>query len=74
MTLDGSKVCDDAAPSLLPDVPLGELKPGEKVCVLFLFIHTLLPHVNIAVGDSLMSQCCLSFLRPTQYTYEHNIS
>lgn len=33
VTLDGSKVCDDAAPALLPDIPLGDLKPGEKVHV-----------------------------------------
>ncbi|XP_026213775.1 trafficking protein particle complex subunit 11 [Anabas testudineus] len=37
VTLDGSKVCDDTAPALLPDLPLGDLKPGEKldkrVCV-----------------------------------------
>uniref|UniRef100_A0A8C4DIZ2 Trafficking protein particle complex subunit 11 n=1 Tax=Dicentrarchus labrax TaxID=13489 RepID=A0A8C4DIZ2_DICLA len=31
VTLDGSKVCDDTAPALLPDVPLGDLKPGEKL-------------------------------------------
>ena len=31
VTLDGSKVCDDTAPALLPDVPLGDLKPDEKV-------------------------------------------
>lgn len=31
VALDGSSVCDDAAPALLPDVPLGDLKPGEKV-------------------------------------------
>ncbi|XP_054453704.1 trafficking protein particle complex subunit 11 [Anoplopoma fimbria] len=31
VTLDGSKVCDDAAPALLPDVPLGDLEPGEKL-------------------------------------------
>lgn len=31
VTLDGSNVCDDAAPALLPDVPLGDLKPGETV-------------------------------------------
>ncbi|TNN63892.1 Trafficking protein particle complex subunit 11 [Liparis tanakae] len=30
VSLDGSKVCDDTAPALLPDVPLGDLKPGEK--------------------------------------------
>uniref|UniRef100_A0A3B5BCG1 Trafficking protein particle complex subunit 11 n=1 Tax=Stegastes partitus TaxID=144197 RepID=A0A3B5BCG1_9TELE len=31
VTLDGSKVCDDSSPALLPDVPLGDLKPGEKL-------------------------------------------
>uniref|UniRef100_A0A8C2WVN5 Trafficking protein particle complex subunit 11 n=1 Tax=Cyclopterus lumpus TaxID=8103 RepID=A0A8C2WVN5_CYCLU len=31
VSLDGSKVCDDTAPALLPDVPLGDLKPGEKL-------------------------------------------
>uniref|UniRef100_A0A8D3DPB3 Trafficking protein particle complex subunit 11 n=1 Tax=Scophthalmus maximus TaxID=52904 RepID=A0A8D3DPB3_SCOMX len=31
VTLNGSKVCDDTAPALLPDVPLGDLKPGEKL-------------------------------------------
>lgn len=36
VTLDGSNVCDDAAPSLLPDVPLRDLKPAEKV---YLTLH-----------------------------------
>ncbi|CAB1419099.1 unnamed protein product [Pleuronectes platessa] len=31
VTFDGSKVCDDSAPALLPDVPLRDLKPGEKL-------------------------------------------
>lgn len=31
VTLDGSKICDDSAPALLPDVPIGDLKPGGKV-------------------------------------------
>lgn len=31
VTLDGSVVCDDSAAALLPDIPLGDLKPGEKV-------------------------------------------
>lgn len=31
VTLDGLSVCDEAAPALLPDLPLGDLKPGEKV-------------------------------------------
>lgn len=36
VTLDGSKVCDDAAPALLPDVPVGDLAPGDKVTHPFL--------------------------------------
>ncbi|XP_058506254.1 trafficking protein particle complex subunit 11 [Solea solea] len=31
VTVDGSKVCDDTAPALLPDVPLGDLKPGQQL-------------------------------------------
>lgn len=31
VTLDHSVICDNSAPSLLTDVPLGDLKPGEKV-------------------------------------------
>ncbi|XP_033971616.1 trafficking protein particle complex subunit 11 [Trematomus bernacchii] len=31
VTLDGSKVCDDSAPALLPDLPLGDLHPGQKL-------------------------------------------
>ncbi|XP_053735696.1 trafficking protein particle complex subunit 11 [Synchiropus splendidus] len=31
VTQDGSKCCDDTAPPLLPDIPLGDLKPGEKL-------------------------------------------
>lgn len=31
VTLDGSKVCDDTAPALLPDIPLGDLNPGNKL-------------------------------------------
>uniref|UniRef100_A0A7N8Y5K1 Trafficking protein particle complex subunit 11 n=1 Tax=Mastacembelus armatus TaxID=205130 RepID=A0A7N8Y5K1_9TELE len=33
VTLDDSKVCDDTAPAFLPDVPLGDLRPGEKYLV-----------------------------------------
>ncbi|XP_071377253.1 trafficking protein particle complex subunit 11-like, partial [Centroberyx affinis] len=31
VTLSSSKVCDDTDPALLPDIPLGDLNPGEKV-------------------------------------------
>ncbi|KAI4800046.1 hypothetical protein KUCAC02_016583 [Chaenocephalus aceratus] len=31
VTLDGSTVCDDSAPALLPDLPLGDLHPGQKL-------------------------------------------
>lgn len=31
VSLDGSRLCDDAAPPLLTDVPLGELQPGVKL-------------------------------------------
>lgn len=46
VTLDGSKVCDDAAPALLPDVPVGDLKPGEKVTPPF----SALGRFNIQTG------------------------
>lgn len=31
ITLNGSEVCDDSHPALLPDIPLGDLQPGQKV-------------------------------------------
>lgn len=31
VSLDGSIICDDAAASLIPDIPLGDLKPNEKL-------------------------------------------
>lgn len=31
VSLDGSTICDDAAASLIPDIPLGDLKPDEKL-------------------------------------------
>ncbi|XP_056140033.1 trafficking protein particle complex subunit 11 [Lampris incognitus] len=31
VTLNGSQVCAESEPSLLPDIPLGDLNPGEKV-------------------------------------------
>ncbi|KAA8589197.1 hypothetical protein FQN60_010542 [Etheostoma spectabile] len=30
VTLDCSKVCDDTSPALLPDIPLGDLTPGQQ--------------------------------------------
>lgn len=38
VSLDGSRLCDDSAPPLLTDVPLGELQPGAQVshCLLLL--------------------------------------
>uniref|UniRef100_A0A3P9QHC4 Trafficking protein particle complex subunit 11 n=1 Tax=Poecilia reticulata TaxID=8081 RepID=A0A3P9QHC4_POERE len=42
VTLDGSSVSDDNAPALLTDVPLGDLKPGEKLekCVYMRCVST----------------------------------
>ncbi|PWA32492.1 hypothetical protein CCH79_00016673 [Gambusia affinis] len=42
VTLDGSSVCDDNAPALLTDVPLGDLTPGEKLekCVYMRCVST----------------------------------
>ncbi|CAI5682189.1 unnamed protein product [Oreochromis niloticus] len=68
VTLDGSKVCDDSAPSLLPDVPLGELKPGEKLekCVYVKCVSTgprvFLFHVAYSIdttveGRQIMCKC-----------------
>uniref|UniRef100_A0A8C6SPD1 Trafficking protein particle complex 11 n=1 Tax=Neogobius melanostomus TaxID=47308 RepID=A0A8C6SPD1_9GOBI len=31
VTLDGSTICDDTAASLIPDIPLGDLNPNEKL-------------------------------------------
>lgn len=31
VTLNGTEICDDSFPALLPDIPLGDLHPGEKV-------------------------------------------
>uniref|UniRef100_A0A3Q4H062 Trafficking protein particle complex subunit 11 n=1 Tax=Neolamprologus brichardi TaxID=32507 RepID=A0A3Q4H062_NEOBR len=68
VTLDGSKFCDDSEPSLLPDVPLGELKPGEKLekCVYVKCVSTgprvFLFHVAYAIdttveGRQIMCKC-----------------
>uniref|UniRef100_H3APD6 Trafficking protein particle complex subunit 11 n=1 Tax=Latimeria chalumnae TaxID=7897 RepID=H3APD6_LATCH len=31
VTLNGTEICDDSHPALLPDIPIGDLQPGEKV-------------------------------------------
>nr|XP_020658519.1 trafficking protein particle complex subunit 11 [Pogona vitticeps] len=31
VTLNGTEMCDDSYPALLPDIPLGDLEPGEKL-------------------------------------------
>ncbi|XP_073676596.1 trafficking protein particle complex subunit 11 [Garra rufa] len=31
ITLNSSEVCDDSHPALLPDIPLGDLQPGQKI-------------------------------------------
>uniref|UniRef100_A0A2D4J4X0 Trafficking protein particle complex subunit 11 n=1 Tax=Micrurus lemniscatus lemniscatus TaxID=129467 RepID=A0A2D4J4X0_MICLE len=31
VTLNGTEMCDDSYPALLPDIPLGDLQPGEKL-------------------------------------------
>lgn len=31
VTLHGTDACDDSFPALLPDIPVGDLQPGEKV-------------------------------------------
>ncbi|KAJ0002850.1 hypothetical protein NQD34_007999 [Periophthalmus magnuspinnatus] len=31
VALEGSKICDDTAPALIPDIPLGDLNPDEKL-------------------------------------------
>ncbi|CAF95410.1 unnamed protein product, partial [Tetraodon nigroviridis] len=68
VTLDGSNVCDEAAPALLPDVPLGDLKPAEKLeksvyvkCVttgprVFLF-HVAYSINTIVEGQQVVCKC-----------------
>ncbi|XP_042323158.1 trafficking protein particle complex subunit 11 isoform X2 [Sceloporus undulatus] len=31
VTLNGTEMCDDSYPALLPDIPVGDLEPGEKL-------------------------------------------
>uniref|UniRef100_A0A8C3SGQ2 Trafficking protein particle complex subunit 11 n=1 Tax=Chelydra serpentina TaxID=8475 RepID=A0A8C3SGQ2_CHESE len=31
VTLNGTEICDDSYPALLPDIPVGDLQPGEKL-------------------------------------------
>ncbi|KAF7643174.1 hypothetical protein LDENG_00244050, partial [Lucifuga dentata] len=40
--LSGSEVCDDSAPALLPDIPLGDLQPGQQVHTMSLFKDTVI--------------------------------
>lgn len=62
MTLDGSVVCDDTAAALLPDIPLGDLKPGEKLekCVYVKCVSTgprvLLFHVAYSISTTVEGQ------------------
>ncbi len=35
ITLNGTEVCDDSHPALIPDIPLEDLLPGQKVLLLF---------------------------------------
>ncbi|XP_068596218.1 trafficking protein particle complex subunit 11 [Brachionichthys hirsutus] len=55
VTLDGSKVCDDTPPSLLADVPVEDLEPGEELqsCVYVKCVSTgprvFLFHVSYSV-------------------------
>uniref|UniRef100_A0A8D0AED1 Trafficking protein particle complex subunit 11 n=1 Tax=Sander lucioperca TaxID=283035 RepID=A0A8D0AED1_SANLU len=58
VTLDCSKVCDDTAPALLPDVPLGDLNPGQQLerCVYVKCVSTgprvFLFHVAYSIDTS----------------------
>ncbi|XP_030002129.1 trafficking protein particle complex subunit 11 [Sphaeramia orbicularis] len=62
VTLDGSVVCDDTAAALLPDIPLGDLKPGEKLekCVYVKCVSTglrvLLFHVAYSISTTVEGQ------------------
>lgn len=38
ITLNGTEVCDDSHPALIPDIPLEDLQPGQKI-VKPLYIH-----------------------------------
>ncbi|XP_077387667.1 trafficking protein particle complex subunit 11 [Festucalex cinctus] len=68
VTLDNSKACDDATPSLLPDILLGNLKPGEKLdrCVYVtslttgqrLFLFHIAYSIDVTVdGQQIMCKC-----------------
>ncbi|XP_013882191.1 trafficking protein particle complex subunit 11 [Austrofundulus limnaeus] len=68
VTLDQSVLCDDSAPSLLADVPLGDLKPGEQLekcvyvrCVSFgprLFLFHVAYSMETAVeGQQIICRC-----------------
>ncbi|KAM8907986.1 trafficking protein particle complex subunit 11 isoform 1-T1 [Spinachia spinachia] len=68
VALNGSKVCDDTAPALLPDVPIGDLKPGDKLerCVYVKCVSTgsrvFLFHVAYSIdatveGSQIVCKC-----------------
>uniref|UniRef100_A0A667X2K7 Trafficking protein particle complex subunit 11 n=1 Tax=Myripristis murdjan TaxID=586833 RepID=A0A667X2K7_9TELE len=60
VTLNSSKVCDDSDPALLPDIPLGDLNPGEKRCVYVKCVSTgqrvFLFHVAYTIDTTVEGQ------------------
>uniref|UniRef100_A0A667WMT2 Trafficking protein particle complex subunit 11 n=1 Tax=Myripristis murdjan TaxID=586833 RepID=A0A667WMT2_9TELE len=62
VTLNSSKVCDDSDPALLPDIPLGDLNPGEKMerCVYVKCVSTgqrvFLFHVAYTIDTTVEGQ------------------
>lgn len=64
ITLNGTEVCDDSHPALLPDIPLGDLQPGQKVLLLFyklnwlkLIVTLSLLQYNVVYMFSCVSDC-----------------
>uniref|UniRef100_A0A3Q2XZH4 Trafficking protein particle complex subunit 11 n=1 Tax=Hippocampus comes TaxID=109280 RepID=A0A3Q2XZH4_HIPCM len=68
VTLDNSKACDDTTPSLLPDILLGNLKPGKKLekCVYVsslttgprLFLFHIAYSIDLSVdGQQILCKC-----------------
>ncbi|CAL8358618.1 unnamed protein product [Merluccius merluccius] len=62
VTLNGAQVCDASDPALLPDIPLGDLNPGDKVerCVYVRCVSTgprvFLFHVAYSINTSVDGQ------------------
>lgn len=67
VSLDGSRLCDDAAPPLLTDVPLGELQPGGKVS--HCFPEMLLLSSSRLSGWSRLTVCCCLCLQLKQRVF-----